>query len=327
MPLHNLSVPGHLEDLDVGRNRLTQAEFENRVRKAHEGKYDLSKAQYERSDKKLEVVCPEHGSWWITPSNLFRKKGCPKCTGKKGPKRTGIGGRRCNGRMKLTQAEFENRVRSLYGDIYDFSNVIYAGVHKKIMLVCTQHGEFFITPNKLFCGCSCPKCGYEKMAKQKFLGQQEFENRILSLFGEKADCSDAIYRGKREKVTMRCAEHDIEFETTPDSLFTGAWGCPKCCRSRKSKGEDSVAEYIESLGMKVERGRRDIISPLEIDIFIPEKNLGIEYNGHYYHGESRPKNLEPAQKSMSAFRSNSSSPAGAGSGSDAFSSAAKPWLA
>ena len=92
-------------------------------------------------------------------------------------------------------------------------------------------------------------------------------------------------------MTVRCTEHDVVFESPADSLFAGYWGCPSCINNGKSKGEESVSEYIESLGVKVERGRRDVIPPKEIDIFIPAKNLGIEYNGAYYHHDGvKPRN-------------------------------------
>jgi hypothetical protein len=29
---------------------------------------------------KVEVVCPEHGSWWVVPNNHKRGSGCPKCS-------------------------------------------------------------------------------------------------------------------------------------------------------------------------------------------------------------------------------------------------------
>lgn len=51
----------------------------------------------------------------------------------------------------------------------------------------------------------------------------------------------------------------------------------------KSKEELSIENYFTSRGYEVYRNRRDIIPPQEIDIFIPSLNLGIEYNGWYWH--------------------------------------------
>ena len=61
-------------------------------------------------------------------------------------------------------------------------------------------------------------------------------------------------------------------------------GCPHCNNSR-SKVELEIEEYVKSLGYNTEHKRfRDSDNRIfEIDIFIPEKNVGIEYNGSYYH--------------------------------------------
>lgn len=45
-----------------------------------EGTYDYSKVIYERGKKKVEMVCPTHGSFWQTPHNhTAGKHGCPAC--------------------------------------------------------------------------------------------------------------------------------------------------------------------------------------------------------------------------------------------------------
>lgn len=51
-----------------------------------------------------------------------------------------------------------------------------------------------------------------------------------------------------------------------------------------SKGEKELREFIENLGFKTEKiisGYKD--TRFEIDIYVPEKNIGLEFNGVYYH--------------------------------------------
>lgn len=52
-----------------------------------------------------------------------------------------------------------------------------------------------------------------------------------------------------------------------------------------STGQQEVFDYINSLGVKCQLNNRSVITPIEIDIFIPEKKLGIEYCGLYWHNE------------------------------------------
>jgi hypothetical protein len=48
--------------------------------------------------------------------------------------------------------------------------------------------------------------------------------------------------------------------------------------------EDEINNYISSLiDSKIILGSRSIIKPLELDIYIPDYNLAIEYNGIYWH--------------------------------------------
>jgi len=50
-----------------------------------------------------------------------------------------------------------------------------------------------------------------------------------------------------------------------------------------STGEKELNAFINSLGYVTETNQWDIISPLEIDIFIPELNIALEYNGLFWH--------------------------------------------
>lgn len=48
--------------------------------------------------------------------------------------------------------------------------------------------------------------------------------------------------------------------------------------------ESDLADFIES-HIPIERSNRTLIAPLELDIYIPSKNIAIEFNGLYWHSE------------------------------------------
>ena len=61
--------------------------------------------------------------------------------------------------------------------------------------------------------------------------------------------------------------------------------CTKCSGVRKGSAKEiQVAEYITGIGVEIERHQR-LLDGREIDIFIPDKNLGIEFHGLYWHSE------------------------------------------
>jgi hypothetical protein len=53
-----------------------------------------------------------------------------------------------------------------------------------------------------------------------------------------------------------------------------------------SIGEGAIGTFIESLGLNIERGNRQLLKPQELDIWIPSKNLAIEYCGLYWHSSA-----------------------------------------
>lgn len=59
-----------------------------------------------------------------------------------------------------------------------------------------------------------------------------------------------------------------------------------------SKPEIDISEYIKSLGVEVEMCNKKLINPYELDIYLPEHNIAIEYNGLYWHSERSGKKLK-----------------------------------
>lgn len=61
---------------------------------------------------------------------------------------------------------------------------------------------------------------------------------------------------------------------------------PKCsfCHPR-SLPEAALREWVNSLGIKNIANDRTTIKPYELDIFLPDHNMAIEFNGLYYHAE------------------------------------------
>lgn len=63
--------------------KYTNEEFIEKARKIHGNKYDYSKLEYEGSLKKVCIICPEHGEFWMEPSHHLLHMGCPKCSTKR----------------------------------------------------------------------------------------------------------------------------------------------------------------------------------------------------------------------------------------------------
>ncbi len=93
---------------------------------------------------------------------------------------------------------------------------------------------------------------------------------------------DKEYYVNNEEFKFKCDRCDNEFitdKTNPQHIY---------CNCFISKGEVEIREYIESLGIEYETNKRWKFSDgksLEIDVFLPEYNIGLEYDGLYWHNE------------------------------------------
>jgi len=97
--------------------------------------------------------------------------------------------------------------------------------------------------------------------------------------------------GADKKVWWECAighewEAKIHDRTGKNS------GCPTCITGYKvSSVEKEIVKLIKRLlpNILVETNVKSIIAPYELDIYIPEKKIAIEYNGLHWHSETMGK--------------------------------------
>lgn len=73
----------------IEENRLSAEEFIKNAKEVHGNKYDYSKVRYTGNKKVVEIVCPDHGSFWQKPnSHVSGKNGCRVCSESKGEQAT-----------------------------------------------------------------------------------------------------------------------------------------------------------------------------------------------------------------------------------------------
>lgn len=62
-----------------GLRRLSKEEIIEKFNEVHDGLYDYSKVKYKNYSSRVEILCPEHSSFFQSPSNHIAGKGCSKC--------------------------------------------------------------------------------------------------------------------------------------------------------------------------------------------------------------------------------------------------------
>jgi len=92
-------------------------------------------------------------------------------------------------------------------------------------------------------------------------------------------------------VKLKCNDCDGEYDIDRSLLFYRFKNkinpCTICntVSELKSIKEKEVIDFLSSLGLNLIKGDRDILNGKEIDILIPDFNIGIEFNGLYWHCE------------------------------------------
>lgn len=258
-------------NLKKGGKRWDTDKFINESKKVHGNKYDYSQVNYINGSSKVTIICKEHGEFTQTPTNHLSGQGCPKCAGR-----------------NLNTEEIISLFKKKHGDYYDYSRVVYEGMHKKVCIICPEHGEFWQTPSKHILGQKCKKCSAKERGLFRRMNTQQFIAMAQKVHGDKYDYSNVNYRTSHDKIEIKCPKHGIFLQFPYDHLQ--GHGCPYCTNNY-SIGEMEIYTYLcNKLGEdKIVLRDRTILNGKEIDIFIPSKNIGIEYNGLYWHSEANGK--------------------------------------
>lgn len=99
---------------------------------------------------------------------------------------------------------------------------------------------------------------------------------------------DELTTGSAYRARMSCSKGHA-WEAHVYSLHE-KYGCPSC-GYRSSVGEQEVADFLLSLGVTVIQHDRTVITPLELDMYLPDQGIAVEYNGLYWHSDvHRDKN-------------------------------------
>lgn len=229
----------------------------------HNNKYDYSEVFYINSTTKVEIICKDHGSFYVRPDAHVRKVGCPSC----------------NGGIKYSNETFILKSSTLHKNKYDYSKVKYINSTTKVQIICKDHGSFFMAPSNHLTGQSCPTCsGVKRKTNSDFI---LISNRIHN---NKYDYSKVEYKNNRLKVEIICKKHGIFYQIPKDHM--SGRGCLLCNTSR---GESMVSERLKSLGIFFIREHKfdNCVSingvRLPFDFYLPKYKMVIEYDGRQHY--------------------------------------------
>lgn len=252
-------------------------------------RYDYTQARYLGATVPIEnIICREHGPFKQYASQLRKGgAGCPTC-----------GGLRRASKRRSSLADVIAQAQAKHGGFYTYAKAVYVNNGTKFIVTCPVHGDFSVAPNNhISGGKGCPACGALKRGHRKSVGDaarktadtklashaRQFEEEARKVHGDAYDYSMVDYQGRRTAVTIVCPTHGA-FSQTPGHHLSRSQGCPECSHHR-SKGEAAILSFV-SIFAKAEARNRKVLAPKELDIYLPEHALAVEYCGEYWHGAS-----------------------------------------
>ena len=253
--------------------KLTFDELLIKFNNKHNFEYGYDDFVYINGKTKGKIFCKKHGYFWQTPGNHLAGNRCPECFS--------------NSKFSKKDELFK-KFKNIHNDKFQYDFDSFKGINFKMKMKCVYHNfNFEQTPNSHLKGSCCPKCRYEKTANKNRNIRSEVILKFNDKYNFEYDYSKFEYTHYQTPGIMICKKHG-EFMKSAASHLLGS-SCNKCSLSSISKTESHLFNFILKY-IDCNQSNRKIIKPYEIDIYIPDLKIGIEYNGLYWHSELYKEN-------------------------------------
>lgn len=208
-----------------------KAEFITRAREQHGIRYTYNSVHYVNARIPVAVICPEHGSWMVSPyahapPNKKRGTGCPKCAG-----------------HHRTKKDLIEQAKAVHGERYDYSKTVFLNSAEPFDVYCPEHDKYWTTTwhSHITVGHGCQKCGAERPFDLK-----AFLDRASTLHRGKYDYSQVTsWNGWHISIPIKCRIHEAVFWQRPSVHIHHQAGCPRCsAKARGLASRDRTSDFI-----------------------------------------------------------------------------------
>ena len=167
---------------------------------------------------------------------------------------------------KITTEFFIDNAKLIHGDTYSYDNVAYKFSNQKVIITCSNHGNFEQEPNSHLKGKGCPQCGKNRKFKTNFIYEATLKHN------NKFNYSMVIFKKVDEKVIIICPLHG-QFKQTPHSHLSG-YGCPDCGGNVKLTTESFIAKVNKIHINKYDYSLVDYVNnSIKVKIICPEHGV------------------------------------------------------
>lgn len=219
----------------------------------------------------------------VVNARSHKTKGCPICAG-----------------FKVLSGETDFKSKCPNGaKLWDYSKntlkpeEVYYRSEKNFFFICPNGHSFekdllHMVRSENTSACGCPVCAGREVRKGV--------NDLATTIPDTVDrwCYDLntitpyeVTAGSNKVIKARCRICGDVYETEVYNWCHNlVVACEKCRKRQFSIAEKELCEEIRSWGFHVEENKRLTGDARTYDMYIPEKNIAIEYNGLYYHSDA-----------------------------------------
>lgn len=258
-----------------GNILLTNEKIIEQFREIHGKSYDYSKVNYKGAKTKVEIICPDHGSFFQSPSSHKKGIGCKECGVLNSSKK----------RIKSLDNVI-SAFKQAHGNKYDYSKVNYIDNLSTVEIICLDHGSFFQSPKVHKRGGGCQKCGSLNVSKKRKLSIDHVVSDFTQVHGIRYDYSKVNYVNANIKVEIICTKHGSFFQT-PSHHKKGV-GCPNCYGRDLSK-EQLILIFKQVHGNKYDYSKVKYKgSKIKVEIVCSEHGSFFQTSGSHKNGQGCP---------------------------------------
>ncbi len=234
------------------------------------------------SHNKVWWKCSKGHEWQVTIANRTNGCGCPYCSGRKVLKNY-------NDLQTVNPALAKEWNYEKNGDLK--TEQFTANSNKKVWWKCDKGHEWQASINNRNKNRGCPYCVNKKTLK----GYNDLQtgNPKLAIEWNHEQNGDLkpehFTAGSSKKVWWKC-DKGHEWQATIAHRNYGC-GCPICMSERHTSfPEYALVFYLKKYGLEVIHSYKQ--KGYELDVYIPSKNIAIEYDGSFWHKNKIRKDLD-----------------------------------
>ena len=149
------------------------------------------------------------------------------------------------------------------------------------------------------------KCPCQGGINKKITAQHNLEKKAPFVAKEfdirlnHGETAAQISPNSKEKKWFTCSICNHSYKARVSNRFHLGRGCPKCNeRNQTSFVEKMFCFYIKKCGLNIQSRIIDVHINQEIDIFLPDQLLAIEYKSKYYYEKASPERKEACAKKL-----------------------------